>query len=100
MRGKRVEAVDRVAAAKEEALQFSTELVEALCARITDLDIYGESSHTELEVVRGEASALQERLDILGLRESELLAEFKVAQVEVARLLINLETSRADLEHL
>ncbi|KAL5999405.1 hypothetical protein ACLOJK_040865 [Asimina triloba] len=37
--------------------------------------VNGERSHVKLEVVRGEVSALRERVTLLGSREAELLVE-------------------------
>ncbi|KAL6002938.1 hypothetical protein ACLOJK_023160 [Asimina triloba] len=84
----------KAATAREEALQFLTELVtlrsevEALHACSVDPDISGESSCTELEVVRGEVSVPKKR-------ESELLDESEVAQAKAMTLQSKLETSQA-----
>ncbi|KAL5980429.1 hypothetical protein ACLOJK_028337 [Asimina triloba] len=94
----RDKVIDSAKAAKEEASQFSTELVtfrfeaEALRARGVDLDVNGERSRAELKAVRGEVSMLQE--------EVELLAESEVARTEVAQLRAELKASRADVERL
>ncbi|KAL5976329.1 hypothetical protein ACLOJK_020660 [Asimina triloba] len=100
------EAVSSTAAAREEALRLSAGLValtseaEALHAHSAGPDIRGEPSRAELEVVRGEALALQKRIAILGSRESELFAESEAAQEEVARLRTELMMSRGGLERL
>ncbi|KAL5979578.1 hypothetical protein ACLOJK_019484 [Asimina triloba] len=99
VRAERDEAIGSAGATKEEALRFSTQLVtlrfkaEALRVGSADPDIDEESSHAELEAMRGEVV-------ILGSRELELLAESEAAQTEVARLRAELETLWADLEHL
>ncbi|KAL5979400.1 hypothetical protein ACLOJK_019298 [Asimina triloba] len=97
------EAVNGVEAAKEEALELSTELAtsrseaKALRAHGADPDINGVESRVELEVARGEISLLYAQVALLGSREAELLFKSEVAKAEVARLRVELEASQAEV---
>ncbi|KAL6009298.1 hypothetical protein ACLOJK_022526 [Asimina triloba] len=102
VRAGRDEVVGRVVTAKEEVLQSLTELVtfryeiKVLHARGADPNIDKESSSTGFEATRGEVSALQERVTILSLRESELFAESETVRAEVTPLRMELEASRVE----
>ncbi|KAL5979395.1 hypothetical protein ACLOJK_019293 [Asimina triloba] len=100
-RAEQDEAVNGAEAAKEKALELSTELTtsrseaKALRAHGADPDINGVESRVELEVARGEVSLLHRQVAHLGSREVELLSKSEVAQAEVARLWVELEASQA-----
>ncbi|KAL5980088.1 hypothetical protein ACLOJK_036555 [Asimina triloba] len=106
MRAEREKAVNSAVAAMEEVFRFSTELValryeaEAFYAHDANTNISGETSHAELEAMRGEVSMLNEWVVILGSGEAKVLAESKAAWAEVVQFWTKLETSWVDLEHL